>query len=65
MLYREGYCCERGVFPSHVSSEKQVSSPLPTVKDLRLKKNHLSISSNRAKKGGSIGFVLIWDSDFE
>jgi hypothetical protein len=38
MLYNEGYCSAKGLSPNHMSSQKRVLWPFPTLKEPREKK---------------------------
>lgn len=64
MLNKDGYCWEKGMSPSHVSSQKRVSSSLPTVKDPR-SKNSSFIFIRPFQERELEDFNFTWDRDFE
>jgi hypothetical protein len=50
MLYREGYCCDRGLFPNHVSSQNLVPIPFPTLKEPLIKNSSFTFINSFQKR---------------
>jgi hypothetical protein len=64
MLYREGYCCVRGLSPSQRSSQNRVSRPFPILKEPIEKKTSFTFI-RPFQKGESVVLTWTWDRVLE